>query len=283
VAWFKVDDGFSHHRKVKALRRGTERLRAIGLWTLAGSWLAEEEIGPVIPDYLIDELGATQKDVDALVRVGLWKVVDDATVFHDWDHFQPDAETLQAQRIKQSVSGQLGNHRRWHVKGGITVPNCEFCHRVPDRDPDGESDRVDIGQGSPVPVPEPHISPNGEMKPPRPDAERLCEHLADRIEANGSKRPSITTRWLDAARLLLDNDGRTEAEVHRAIDWCQADEFWRANVLSMPKLRERFDQMRLQAESRQKPAVKKNDIDWEAAAARAAARETTEPERKELV
>ena len=85
----------------------------------------------------------------------------------------------------------------------------------------------------------------------RPDVERVCTHLADRIEANGSKRPTITKSWRTAARLLLDKDGRTEEQVHTAIDWCQDSEFWRANVLSMPKLRDKYDQLRLQAQRQQ--------------------------------
>ena len=84
--------------------------------------------------------------------------------------------------------------------------------------------------------------------PKRLDVERLCNRLADRIEANGSKRPEINKGWRDAARLMLDRDKRTEDQVARCIDWCQSDEFWRGNVLSMPKLREKYDQMRLQAE-----------------------------------
>jgi hypothetical protein len=84
----------------------------------------------------------------------------------------------------------------------------------------------------------------------RPEVDRLCARLADRIEANGSKRPAVTAKWRDACRLMLDRDGRTEAEVSGAIDWCQADEFWRANVLSMPKLREQYDTLRLQAQRR---------------------------------
>lgn len=89
---------------------------------------------------------------------------------------------------------------------------------------------------------------------PREDVERLCRHLADRIEANGSKRPAIGKRWRDAARLLIDKDGRTEAQVMTAIDWCQQDEFWHRNILSMPKLREHYDRLRLawQAERRKK-------------------------------
>ena len=81
--------------------------------------------------------------------------------------------------------------------------------------------------------------------PPREDVEALCTLLADLIEANGSKRPTITKRWRDAARLMLDNDGRTLAEAEGVIRWSQADGFWKTNILSMPKLREKYDQLRL--------------------------------------
>jgi len=46
---------------------------------------------------------------------------------------------------------------------------------------------------------------------------------------------------------MMTVDGRTEQQIHAAIDWCQSDEFWRSNVLSMPKLREKYEQLRLQA------------------------------------
>jgi hypothetical protein len=86
----------------------------------------------------------------------------------------------------------------------------------------------------------------------RPDIERLCEHLADRIEANGSKRPKVGKAWRTACRLLLDADHRTEGQVWKAIDWCQNDEFWRANILSMPALRKQYDTLRLKAQAQQK-------------------------------
>ena len=101
------------------------------------------------------------------------------------------------------------------------------------------------------------VSSDGRSKPstsakPRDDVERLCAHLADRIEANGSKRPAIGKKWRDAARLLIDRDGRTEQQVTAAIDWCQQDEFWHRNILSMPKLREKYDQLRLAALAEQR-------------------------------
>lgn len=42
-------------------------------------------------------------------------------------------------------------------------------------------------------------------------------------------------------------DGRTPAQIETAIRWCQGDEFWRANIMAMPKLREKYDQLRLAA------------------------------------
>lgn len=77
---------------------------------------------------------------------------------------------------------------------------------------------------------------------------RLCIHLADRIELNTGERPDIGKKWLDAARLMLDNDHRAEDQIHRAIDWCQDSEFWRTNVLSMPTLRDQYRRLRLQAQ-----------------------------------
>lgn len=92
-----------------------------------------------------------------------------------------------------------------------------------------------------------------EDEPPREDVERVCTHLADRIAANGSKRPAINKTWRRAARLLMDTDRRSEKQVHNMIDWCQADEWWRSRVMSMSKLRSQYDSMRLQALGQQKP------------------------------
>lgn len=118
------------------------------------------------------------------------------------------------------------------------------------------------------PEPDPQPATRTPSAAERPDVERICQHLADRIEANGSKRPTVSARWYRAGRLLLDADGHTEQQVHNAIDWCQADEFWRANVLSMPKLREKYDQMRLAAQrprgGRASPARSTTDLRVEA-------------------
>lgn len=257
MPWFKVDDQLHDHRKARAAGKA-----AMGVWVLAGSWCSERELGGFVPESVLSRWG-TRADAGRLVAAGLWDEGENdgerGWWFHDWSIFQPDAATLRAVRAKESTAGALGNHKRWHVTRGVSVPDCEFCYRVPDQEPDGAPDRVSVGWGigsaSPVPVPDPDREvPSGTsragaaLEPLRDDVERLCAHLADRIEANGAARPTVTTKWRDAARLMLDRDGRSETEIRGAIDWCQADEFWRANVLSMPKLREKYDQLRLQAQ-----------------------------------
>lgn len=104
----------------------------------------------------------------------------------------------------------------------------------------------------------------------RPDVEALCNRLAARVEENGSKKPTITKEWRDAARLMIDKDGRTYDQILYLIDWAQSDAFWRSNILSMQKLRKQFDQLRLKATA---PQRKNTDINWDAANQRAAARD----------
>jgi hypothetical protein len=35
------------------------------------------------------------------------------------------------------------------------------------------------------------------------------------------------------------------------IDWCQTDAFWKGNILSMPKFREKYDRLRIASNNQQ--------------------------------
>lgn len=78
------------------------------------------------------------------------------------------------------------------------------------------------------------------------DPAPLCELLADlcaEIDPNG-KRPTITKRWRDAERLLLERDGRDPKQAERLLRWVfREDCWWRGKVLSMPKFREKYTQL----------------------------------------
>lgn len=265
MPWFKIDDGFHGHPKVIGLSTS-----AIGLWTLAGTWAAQYLTDGDVPLAMIGRLNGTKDDADALVAAGLWIASPDGYAFHDWSEYQPDAASTKMKRDAESEGGARGNHTRWHERRGVVVEGCEFCKgsgtrsandrvgdRVPDEAPDQGPDVVpDSPPNPPVPVPVPDPSFSNEKEEfssviavatPRPDVDRLLDLLESEVVANGGKAPARTGKNRDAMRLLLDKDGRTVEQVESAIRWCQADEFWRANILSASKLREKFDQLRLSA------------------------------------
>lgn len=269
MAWFKIDDGFHGHPKIVGVSTS-----AVGLWTLAGTWASQYLTDGVVPLAMVWRLGGSQDDADALVAAGLWIVSSDGYTFHDWWDYQPDAASTKAKREAESEGGLRGNHTRWHVGRGVVVKSCEFCKesgtrsandqvgdRVPDQAPDRVGDWVpDGGPESPPNPPglgpgpsfsnEKELSSEVAVTTPRPDVERLLDLLESEVVANGGRAPSRNGKNRDAMRLLLDKDGRSVEQVETAIRWCQADEFWRSNILSASKLREKYDQLRLTAQRR---------------------------------
>ena len=86
----------------------------------------------------------------------------------------------------------------------------------------------------------------------RDDILEVIEYLDQKmLEYDPEARtPSRTVGNLDAARLLLDKDGRTTDQVKAAIDYSQDSEFWRPNIRSMTKLRDKYETLRAQAISK---------------------------------
>jgi type IV secretory pathway VirB3-like protein len=80
-----------------------------------------------------------------------------------------------------------------------------------------------------------------------PEVGFLANLLADLIESNGSRRPTVTPTWHTTIDRMIRLDGRTPQQIEAAIRWCQNDDFWRANVMSPDKLRKQYDRLRLQA------------------------------------
>lgn len=78
---------------------------------------------------------------------------------------------------------------------------------------------------------------------------KLSTLLADAVASRdpSQKRPTIGKRWLDAERLLIESDGRDPDQAERLLLWSQRDEFWRANIRSLPKFRDRYGQLYDQA------------------------------------
>jgi len=88
-----------------------------------------------------------------------------------------------------------------------------------------------------------------ELAVDRPEVAKLCDLLADALEAQGAGGPRPnphTKKWHDAARRLLDLDGASVRQVEYVITWATSHHFWAANIRSMPKLREKWAPLVLQ-------------------------------------
>lgn len=76
------------------------------------------------------------------------------------------------------------------------------------------------------------------------DAIRLSGLLFELIQIRqpGFKRPDLHT-WAKHVERMFRLDQRAPAAVEAVIRWCQADPFWQGNILSIQKLREKYDQL----------------------------------------
>jgi hypothetical protein len=93
----------------------------------------------------------------------------------------------------------------------------------------------------------------------RQDVDSLCMRLASLMLANDPKARIPKTaaawkRWQDAARLLIDADERHYEEADAVLGFSQRDDFEKSNILSMPKFRERYPQLRLKWMREQRPS-----------------------------
>jgi hypothetical protein len=91
---------------------------------------------------------------------------------------------------------------------------------------------------------------------------QACNLLADLIEANGSRRPTVSDKWQSDMDKLNRIDERSWDQITRAIEWCQADDFWRGNIMSPAKLRKQYDQLRLAAQRNTKQSKFTKTMDW---------------------
>ena len=74
----------------------------------------------------------------------------------------------------------------------------------------------------------------------REDVAEVCQIVADHVTLVTGSAPRVGARWEQQARLMLDADGHTVDDVRAVMAWVSASAFWAPNVLSVPKLREKW-------------------------------------------
>lgn len=242
MPWFKVDDQLAFNAKVMLAGNS-----AMGLWVRSGSWSSAQLTGGFIPSHMANAMAnalANPCDQDALVMAGLWKEAEGGYQFHDWSDFQPDAEVEKEKRKAtsdaRSRAGKAGAEARWHGKADSKHIANEWQNDAP-------------VPSRPDPTEEAKAS-SSEI--PRPDVDGIIRGFSKLLEANDVKHKPGQT-WHAAARLLIDKDGYTPEQIMFVAKFATTDDFWKSNVLSVPKLREKFEALKIKAQTQGKASTAK--------------------------
>lgn len=114
MVWFKVDDKFHSHNKVRKVL--ADDPAALALWVVAGSWSSDNLTDGFVPDHQLPWLIPAGADTLAqkLVTAGLWRRVRAGHQFHEWeedgngDKRNPTREEVLETRRKKSEAGRAG-------------------------------------------------------------------------------------------------------------------------------------------------------------------------------
>lgn len=232
MAWGKVDDKL--HASVK-WRRASKGARA--LWTTALSWCCDQENDGEIPKDMLRVLDGTPAEAKSLVNAGLWNEKENGWSFHNWTKYNPDSASIRAKREAESEGGKRGNHTRWHVKQGLTVPDCEFCQeglpdsgggRVPDQG--GESGANPPVPSRPVPSRTQVPTPNGVGR-----ARARNHALPDNWEPTPEHHERATETGLDLDREVIKFRAHAEEKGRLAKNWNAAFTRWLINAAEYAK------------------------------------------------
>jgi hypothetical protein len=72
------------------------------------------------------------------------------------------------------------------------------------------------------------------------------------------KEPNLQS-WARQIDLMLRVDNREPERIEAVIRWCQQDDFWQNNILSISKLRKQFDRLEMQKNAKNKQTGNKNN------------------------
>ncbi len=285
MTWTRLDEDVTHHPKILSITPFAELVHYRAL-VYCNRLLTDGHIRPSVPPLLmrgIDETVAIREHdgelfstwgtptadelVEELLQAGLWERNGHGWKIHDFAKYQPLRSDVEAKREQARAAAKIGGIRSAALRSaryGTSAPlNREIPKRTPKRVALKRHEVPPKSEPEPEPEPEPVVIPKGITSLGGENwqkADSLCQLLGDLIEANGSQRPE-GKRWAEDAERMLRLDGRDAAEAEVLIRWTQASDFWRANILSMSKFRQKYDTLRLQRQ-REQPTVSARLREW---------------------
>lgn len=277
--YVRMDDGMPDNPKIVGIPGGLQQALAGWLHFSAICYGSKQKTDGLLPVGMVGRL-TTIPDPEAiaslLLEANLWHAPGHHCracvqpppghyVIHDYLEHQRSRSEIESLSEKRSRAGRKGGRASGETRKGQANAKhlLEECLKQNEADAvtDADTEVTPKTSSSPAPPDDEQTDPEATAKPPkntageRADVDALCNRLAELMIANECKPPTITQAWRDAARLMLDRDGRDFDKAMRLLEWCQADNFWKSNIHSMPKFRAQYDRLRQRANSEWEKAL----------------------------
>jgi hypothetical protein len=249
--YIKLHDGMPDHPKVEALDDDAAAWLLVSMWAYSSRHQSDGQVPQVKARRLTK--GANTARCRKLVEAGLLHdgesdccppAKEGHYYCHDYLVHQRSAEQIAAMKEQRRNAGRNGG-----IAKGKRAAKQTASDLLSESSSEMPSKTLADTEGSSYEEPQTERTSGKPAAPPRLDVEQVCSALAAAVERNGSKRPVVGDRWRTEARLMLDRDQRPLPDVLALIEWATSHKFWRANILSVPTLREKYDRLRLQRES----------------------------------
>ena len=209
--------------------------------------------GLVAPKAMQRKVGGTEADIQLLLDAGLWhgpghdceacweacpEIPENRVFVHDFLEHNRDAAEAKRVSKKRSEAAKA----RWNSDANSNanrmqsaLQNEPVCNAEREREKEREEEAK---ASSPETV--------------RPDIDGVIQGFSELLKANDVKhKPG--KNWHDAARLLIDKDGYTPEQIMYVARFATTDEFWKSNILSIPKLRDKFESLKIKAQAQARP------------------------------
>lgn len=216
--------------------------------------------GLVAPKAMQRKVGGSEADIQILLAAGLWHepghdcdacreacpdIPENRVYVHDFLEHNRAADEAKRVSKKRSDAAKA----RWGTDANSNanrmqnaLQNEPVCNAERERKKEREKEEAKASSS----------------EPERPDVDRVIGSFSDLLKAN-DVRHKPGQSWRTAARLLIDKDGYTPDQILYVARFATADEFWKSNILSLPKLREKFEALKIKAQAQNNPQPARMD------------------------
>lgn len=213
--------------------------------------------GLVAPKAMQRKVGGSEADIQLLLTAGLWHeaghdceacheacpdIPENRVFVHDFlEHNRQAAEAKRVSKERSRVAKEGWEKRKADANSNANsmqsaMQDQSNCNAEREREKEREKEEANASSAGTV----------------RADVQGVISSFSELLKANDVKHKPGKA-WTDAARLLIDKDGYTPEQILYVARFATTDEFWRSNILSLPKLREKFEALKIKAQAHNNP------------------------------